>query len=129
MPVGLSNSACFRNLNALIIWFARQTWLGYGGNGNARVTPPTTISEGADETAGGFAAWPHPPNKGKLRCGLPAATWDGNALDTRGATKSSESNGSFLTRKLIADAVELIDGIEMGRFGRPMPTNACENKT
>jgi hypothetical protein len=63
VPVGLSNSACFRNLKALIIWLAIQIWLGYGGYGNSRVTPQTTTD--LDGAAGSrVVAGPHPPKPG-----------------------------------------------------------------
>jgi hypothetical protein len=94
VPVGLSKSACLRNLNARIIWLDKQTWLGYGGNGNERVTPPTMISVGAAGATGGRGAAdarPHPPNNGKALLGRCDVEWDESALAVgrSGVAKSS----------------------------------------
>ena len=127
MPVGLSNSACLRNLNALIIWLDRQTWLGYGGNGNDRDTPPTTISVGAAGAAGGgsAAAFPQPPNNGKHFLGACADFGTECALVRgRGVAKSSTRIVSLFTLKL--GAFELINEVDL--FDRPVPTRARENE-
>ncbi len=82
VPVGLSKSACFFSLNAFIIWFAKQIWLGYGENGKQRDTPLTTISTGGG--VGGVAARRCPLNDMKAVRGIHAVV-GGHSSDSTGA--------------------------------------------
>jgi|LauGreDrversion2_2_1035103.scaffolds.fasta_scaffold109979_2 hypothetical protein len=87
VPVGLSKSACFFSLNAFIIWFAKQIWLGYGENGKQRDTPLTTISTGAIGATGGVggvAARRCPLNDMKAVWGIHAVV-GGHSSDSTGA--------------------------------------------